>query len=283
MKKSLTKILARMAKDGDIETVAEIIEEMLEPEAPAENAAEEVVIVETPKGEAPTAASGGNPVEAEVIRNEQSPQCGAATIENAETTIVVDEGTLGEVISRLDQIIALLTPAAAGDEDVSEEIAEAVEEAVEAALEEEVAVEAGDPGIVTGEEIGEMIEEILDPVSEVVEENELNRARTAGEQSFASRTAHEIDGCGEEEQEVIASGDALKAALRAVAPALMKMPKKQRTRVCSDIAARLRGKSGRRGADGIYAALADTRRIVRDPKALGRRIMASRSANRPRT
>jgi hypothetical protein len=136
-----------------------------------------------------------------------------------------------------------------------------VEEAVEAALEEEVAVEAGDPGIVTGEEIGEMIEEILDPVSEVVEEN--------------------TDECGEEEQEVIASGDALKAALRAVAPALAKMPRKQRTRVCSDIAARLSGKSGRRGAVGIYAALADTRRIVRDPKELGRRIMASRSANKP--
>ncbi len=32
MKKSLSKVLARMAKDGDIETVAGIIEEMLEPE-----------------------------------------------------------------------------------------------------------------------------------------------------------------------------------------------------------------------------------------------------------
>ena len=29
MKKSLSKVLARMAKDGDIETVAEIIEEMI--------------------------------------------------------------------------------------------------------------------------------------------------------------------------------------------------------------------------------------------------------------
>ena len=32
MKKSLPTILARMAKDGDIETVAEIIEEMIEPD-----------------------------------------------------------------------------------------------------------------------------------------------------------------------------------------------------------------------------------------------------------
>ena len=48
MKKSLSKILARMAKDGDIETVAEIIEEMIEPEAtetPAEAVAEAVAEV----------------------------------------------------------------------------------------------------------------------------------------------------------------------------------------------------------------------------------------------
>jgi hypothetical protein len=240
MKKSLTKILARMAKDGDVETVAEILEEMLEPEnapeTPSETAEENAAEnTETPAAEEPQ-------------------------------EVAEDEVTLADVISRLDQIIALLTPVAQDEEgnDPAEEIAEAVEEAVEAALESEIAVEAGDPDIVTGEEIGEMVEEILDPVSEVVEEN--------------------TDQCGEEEeQEVIASGDALRAALRAVAPALMKMPKKQRTRVCSDIAARLRGKSGRRGADGIYAALADTRRIVRDPKELGRRIMASRSANKPRT
>ena len=36
MKKSLSKVLARMAKDGDIETVAEIIEEMIEPEENSE-------------------------------------------------------------------------------------------------------------------------------------------------------------------------------------------------------------------------------------------------------
>ena len=42
MKKSLSRILARMAKDGDIETVAEIIEDMIEPETvetPAETPA----------------------------------------------------------------------------------------------------------------------------------------------------------------------------------------------------------------------------------------------------
>ena len=277
MKKSLVKKLVRMAKDGDpeaIEAVAELLEEVAEGGTiePAEAAAEEAV----------------EEVAEAVAEAAEDP---AAVVETPEgTTIVVDEATLGEVISRLDQIIALLTPAA-GDEDPAdpaEEIVEVVEEAVEAVLAEGEALTTASGGnlvrgevsrneqspqwgaasieaaveAVTPEEIGEMVEEILDPVSEVLEEN--------------------VDECGEEEQEVIASGDALRAALRAVAPALAKMPKKQRTRVCSDIAARL-GDKPRRGADGVYTALASARRKpAEDPKALGRRIMASRSANRPK-
>ena len=266
MKKSLSKILARMAKDGDVETVAEIIEEMIEPE-----------IAEAVEGEASTTASGGNIVEAEVSRNEQSPQCGAATIEAAVvaeepaavvetpegTTIVVDEATLGEVISRLDQIISLLTPAAS-DENPAEEIAEAVEEAIEAVAAEEAETEVILPEVTTPEEISEMVAEIVDPVSEVIEAEE--------------------DECEDPEPEVLSTGDALRAALRAVGPALAKMPKKQRQRVCADIAARVNGKGGRKGADaGIYAAMAAARRKpAADPKDLGRRIMEKRSANRAR-
>ena len=246
MKKSLSKILARMAKDGDIETVAEIIEEMIEPEAPAEAVAEE-------------AAEEVAEAVAEVAEEP------AAVVETPEgATIVVDEDTLGEVISRLDQIIALLTPAAA-DEDPAEEIAEAVEEAIEAVTAEEAEEEVLLPEVTTPEEISEMVQEILDPVSEVIEAEE--------------------DECEEPEPEVLSTGDALRAALRAVGPALAKMPKKQRQRVCADIAARLNGKGGRKGADaGIYAALAAARRKpAADPKDLGRRIMEKRSANRAKT
>ena len=245
MKKSLSKILARMAKDGDIETVAEIIEEMIEPEAPAEAVAEE-------------AAEEVAEAVAEVAEEP------AAVVETPEgATIVVDEDTLGEVISRLDQIIALLTPAAQ-DEDPAEEIAEAVEEAIEAVTAEEAEEEVLLPEVTTPEEISEMVQEILDPVSEVIEAEE--------------------DECEEPEPEVLSTGDALRAALRAVGPALAKMPKKQRQRVCADIAARLNGKGGRKGADaGIYAALAAARRKpAADPKDLGRRIMEKRSANRAR-
>ena len=245
MKKSLSKILARMAKDGDIETVAEIIEEMIEPEAPAEAVAEE-------------AAEEVAEAVAEVAEEP------AAVVETPEgATIVVDEDTLGEVISRLDQIISLLTPAAQ-DEDPVEEIVEAVEEAIEAVAAEEAEEEVLLPEVTTPEEISEMVQEILDPVSEVIEAEE--------------------DECEEPEPEVLSTGDALRAALRAVGPALAKMPRKQRQRVCADIAARLNGKTGRKGADaGIYAALAAARRKpAADPKDLGRRIMEKRSANRAR-
>ena len=267
MKKSLSKILARMAKDGDIETVAEIIEEMIEP------------------GEDPATASGGNLAESEVIRNEQAPQCGAATIENAESamvaedpaavvetpegaTIVVDEATLGEVISRLDQIISLLQPAAA-DEDPAEEVAEVIEEAVEAAVAaaEEPVLPEGLSEAIQPEDVAEIVEEILDPVGGEVVSEVLDPL---------------ADECGEEEQEVLSTGDALRTALRAVRPALARMPKKQRARVCADIAARLKKPSGRRGADaGVYAALATARRKPSrgNPADLGKRIMANRNIN----
>ena len=57
MKKSLTKLLARMAKDGDVETVAEFIEEMIgeEAETPAEEVAEVVEAVAETAEEAPGA------------------------------------------------------------------------------------------------------------------------------------------------------------------------------------------------------------------------------------
>jgi len=129
MKKSLSKVLARMAKDGDTETVAEIIEEMIA-ENPGETAAEEPVTVEVP--------------------------------ENREITI--DEETLSGLLQRLDQLISLLTaglaPAEpAAEDEEPEEVAEAVEEILEAAG----GTETTDPA----EEIAEIVEAVLEPESSV--------------------------------------------------------------------------------------------------------------------
>jgi hypothetical protein len=235
MKKSLSKILARMAKDGDIETVAEIIEEMIEPEAPAE-VVEEVV---------EAAAAAAEP---------------EAVIETPEATIVVDEATLGDIISRLDQIISLLTPAAADEDpagDPIEEIAEAVEEAIEAAVAaEEPVLDEDLPEGTTAEEVAEIVEEILDPISGTID--------PAG------------DECDPEEQEVLSTGDAIRAALVPMKPALAKLPKRQRARVCRDIAGRI----GRKAGDS--KRLGDLLNSVGKPvdlSELGKRIMASRNVN----
>ena len=235
MKKSLSKILAHMAKDGDIETVAEIIEEMIEPEAPAE-VVEEVV---------EAAAAAAEP---------------EAVIETPEATIVVDEATLGDIISRLDQIISLLTPAAADEDpagDPIEEIAEAVEEAIEAAVAaEEPVLDEDLPEGTTAEEVAEIVEEILDPISGTID--------PAG------------DECDPEEQEILSTGDAIRAALVPMKPALAKLPKKQRARVCRDIAGRIGRKVGDSKTRGDM--LNSGGKPV-DLSDLGKRIMASRNVN----
>ncbi len=248
MKKSLVKKLVRMAKDGDpeaLEALAELVEETAEIAEPAAAEAVAEAVAET----VPAVAEPAEP---------------AAVVETPEATIVIDEATLGEVLSRLDQIISLLTPAASDEETAGEgadpagEIAEAVEEAVEAFLAaEEIPVAEGEG--TAAEEISEMVGEILEPISEIIPE--------------------EDGGC--EEPEVIASSDALRAALTAIRPALARLPQKQRRKVAADIAARLRGQKNRGADTGIYAALASAKKrgSAADPAELGRRIMASRNAN----
>ena len=247
MKKSLSKILARMAKDGDIETVAEIIEEMIESESP--ETPEEAIAEAVTETIVPAAAEIAG-------QAEETPE---------EAT---DEVTLADIVTRLDRIIELLTPGPASDEDPVEEIAEAVEEAIEAATaEEESAADEETGEIIDPEEVAEIVEEILEPVpaealSEVLDPVE--------------------DECGEEEEETLTTGDALRVALKAVKPVLAKMPRSQRMRVSKDIAARLQRQNSRRGADtGIYAAIAGSRRKAprKNPADLGRRIMASRNIN----
>ena len=262
MKKSLSKILARMAKDGDIETVAEIIEEMIEPEGAETPAETDEDVTETT---------------APVIEDP------AAVVETPEgATIVVDESTLADIVSRLDRLIELLTPGPVYDDDPMEEIAEAVEEAIEAATAEEgeaVGMTGGTAGInpedfgvtpevLEPEDVAEIVEEILEPVSMEALSEVLDPLGDECEE--------------EEEQEVLATSDALRVALKAVRPALAKMPKKQRARVCADIAARLRKPVGRRGMDaGMYAAIAAKKRRSNrgNPADLGKRIMASRNIN----
>lgn len=245
MKKSLTKLLARMAKDGDVEAVAEFIEEMIEgePETPAEAVAE---VVE------------------EVAEATSEPEVVVETPEGTEVT--VDEDTVSGIIERLDRLIELLTPApAAADEDPeelpAEEVAEVIEEVIEAV--EAAETEEGIPEANAVEEVAEIVEAILEPdVSTTLEEV------TEGDED-------------PEDPEETCGNDALRAALNAAAPRLAKMSQKQRRKAGADIAARVR-KARRKGADRGYDR-ASKSRPQKDSgvtyNALGKRIMAARNAN----
>ena len=245
MKKSLTKLLARMAKDGDVEAVAEFIEEMIEgePETPAEAVAE---VVE------------------EVAEATTEPEVVVETPEGTEVT--VDEDTVSGIIERLDRLIELLTPApAASDEDPeelpAEEVAEVIEEVIEAV--EEVESAELIPEDNAAEEVAEIVEAILEPdvsttLEEVVEGDE-----------------------DPEDPEQTCGADALRAALNAAAPRLAKMSRKQRRKAAADIAARVQ-KTRRKGANRGYDR-ATKPRPAKDSgnayNALGKRIMAARNAN----
>ena len=129
MTKKMSRMLVRMAKDGDIETVAEILEAL-----GGENE-EETVIPEEP---------ADTPVTVEVPEDRE---------------ITIDEDVLSALAEKLDRLIALLTdlwtPAAETEDEITPEaISEMVEEAVET---------GGEAGM-TAEEIGEMTGAALESV-----------------------------------------------------------------------------------------------------------------------
>ena len=264
MKKSLTKLLARMAKDGDVETVAEFIEEMIEgeKETKAEAAAEAVAGIAE-------AAAGAV---AEAVNEAHNGSAGAATPGEKEGGL--DEDTIAGIIERLDRLIELLTNLPAGDEDPEkpdqeelgdEEVAEVVEEVIEAITNESSAGAFAEE--ITGEnaveEVAAIVESILEPeISLTLEEN----------------------GEGDEDPddpESNCGNDRLRAALSATAPKLAKMSHDQRRQAGKDIAAGVK-KTRSKGANRSYQQ-ERARRPQTDSSsaynALGKRIMAARNVN----
>ena len=239
MKKSLSKVLARMAKDGDIETVAEFIEEMIEPEAAVEETAEKIVEAVGVTVEEPAA---------EAIETEE------------ENTVAEDEATLADIVSRLDQIIALLTPVPAADEDLVEEIAEAVEEAIEAAeAAEEMSEET--PG---AEEIAAIVEELVDPEASVVLEPEEGTEDECGE--------------GEEQETAGDTLRAVLATMRP-ALAQMPRRQRRKIAGDIAVKLRKNGKCAADGRAYRGLAAASRRVHSTAGPDLGRKIMASRNPN----
>ena len=239
MKKSLLKKLTRMARDGDpeaIEALAEAVEEIVG------NPSEEVAVV------------------AAVADPDPAPAAPEVAVETPETEVTVDEAPgLAEVLSRLDQIISLLTPAvpavdeipAEGTADLPEELAEVVEEAVEAVT---------GPGSELPGELAAIVEEVMEEETD------------PGVSSVLEPGENSDDSCGDPRE----TGDTFRKALRAVRPALRKMSLRDSQRVCADIAKRLNVAKDKADA---YIGLGDSCRPEPDAADLGRRIMASRNPN----
>ena len=148
---------------------------------------------------------------------------------------------------------AAFTPAepAAEDENPAEEIAEAAGKAEEA----ENALEAA---------VAEAMEEVLE-------------TENGGEPEVSGILEEETDGncAGPDPAD---AKDALRAALKAVRPAIARMSPGERRKVSADIAANLN--AGRGAADSrVYAALSAGRPVQKDLTGLGKRIMASRNPN----
>ena len=165
-----------------------------------------------------------------------------------EPPAAADTDVLSAILERLDRLIALLAPAVPAADDDPEEPAEAAGEAADPETPETAAAE-----------IASLVEELIDPAASAILEQESD---------------------GDEEEScapALEAGDALRAALRAIRPALKRMPRGERKRVCADIAANLKST----GMDsGAYAGLmAAGYRRPANPADLGKQIMASRNPN----
>ncbi len=250
MKKSLSKILARMAKDGDIETVAEIIEEMIGEETdPSGNAGETAAEGIRENGK----ESGTEDPAVEIITEEGNQ---VTVDEDAMAAIIERLDRLAAINEKMDRLIALITGAEDEDpEDLPEAAAEAIEETLEA-------IEAEEGTAVTpeaAEEVSEIIQEILEPEVFLTPEEGMEDE--------------------EEEAERCQSGQdlAIRTALKLTQPVLKQLPRSKRKRACVDLIAEMKGM---RATDaGVYAALAKITKPRKDPKDLGRKIMESRNVN----
>ena len=265
--RKLAKVLARMARDGEAEEVAEILEEILDPTAESPGTGE---------------SGAGAPAAAPAAAVPEAPAEGEAPEDRPEAA---DHGA--EILAALNRIIALLSAPAPADgaeplpssggepeEDEEESIPEAAE-AAEAAAETAAAVLAGAAAGAAEAESGD------DPVDVLVAEIlETGSDPGAGEEAEILSALTEPETDEDPEDREICTADALRAALAAFRPQLRKMSPAARRRFNADVAARLRKLE--RPAAGTRSAYASLRpAAARDlaARSLGQKIMAGRNAN----
>ncbi|MBQ9210917.1 MAG: DUF2213 domain-containing protein [Clostridia bacterium] len=286
-KKSLwrAKLMARMAKDGDVDGLAEIITEMMEePAAPAAAAlpAADPTTAGLPATD-PLVAAVAAAVEENLEPASAAEEAPVVIETPVDQPVIVDCGP--QILEALSQIIALLSgpvadcdPARTEDEETGTEAAE--EATVEALAENvvEAAVEA----------VAESLAPEEDPldalVAEILEADE-DRAENPTEEDEEDILSHILEPEGDQDEEdptrAAQAADALRASLAAFRPMLARMAPKDRQRFNTDVAARMKKltAASAKGKPNPYAALKTAAAHDNDARSLGQKIMASRNAN----
>lgn len=266
------RLLARMARDGDVEGLAEIITEMMEdPAAPAAEAA-------LPEAETPAAGTPAAPVVVETP---------------VDQPVVIDCGP--EILEALRQIIALLSAPVSGDCDTPETrdedpdpTAAAAAETVAGEMAENVAAAAVEAVAETlnpdlaADEGEDPVEALVAEILESDEDQPESPAETPvpGEEILSGVLEPTEDEDGEDPD--ARAADALRAALASFRPQLKRMTPRERQRFNADVAARMKRLTRKAGASGkpnAYAALRKAASRDHSARTLGQKIMASRNAN----
>ena len=295
-KKSLwrAKLMARMAKDGDVEGLAEIITELMEEPAEPALAAESVPAAD-PVVAAVVGAVAENlePAAAAAIPAAPAPEAQVVVETPTEQPVVIDCGP--QILEALQRIIALLSagtdctapaqqdadPTAAETAAVETVAAEAAENLAEAAV--EAVAQAIDPDLTTTVD-----EEETDPVEALVAEilepgGEAEAAVPGAEGEILSSILEPEDAADEDTPDENAqAADALRAALASFRPQLQRMNPKERQRFNADVAARmkqLQTRAARTGRPNAYAALRQAAAHDASDRSLGEKIMSRRNAN----
>ncbi len=276
------RVMARMAKDGDTEGLAEMISEVME-------AAEEAAAETAPAG----AVAVGYPMEPGPLELPETADEETGTEEKACT----DCGP--EILAALQRIIALLggnaadcgSPERQVDTDPEEveasvgvsaaEATEAVAETVEATAEavaqtvaEAMGMESvGEDPLTDDDPIEEMIQEILEGTAEPEE---------AGTEEILSTILEPEEEADEDPEEKVSgqATDLLRAALSTFTPQIRKMSQDERTAFNASVSEKMRSLARKNKGKNAYAALRDA--VARDQsgRALGEKIMKERNANR---
>ena len=313
------KMMARMARDGDVESLAEMITELME--EPVADEAEEAETVQADPVTEPLAATV-----LQAVAEEANESQAAATQEGAEP---VQEDCGREILETLRRILDLVSVAEAMDcrlqgrqadeglpgeeEAVNIVAAESANEIGEAAALTAEALEASAEAVAgaAAEALGIPAENLADPSGAADEADEGNGAGAAalpenedpveslvadilepeGENSFAGAAGPEIlssildpeEAADEDgtDPDGARAADTRRTALAVFRPQLSRMSPRERKRFNADVAARMKRMTRSRaaGKPDPYAALRAGAARDRSARSLGEKIMAARNAN----